>query len=535
MDNLFSRRRWMQLCGLFGGGLFVKSSSCSKPVSYQPETEYNTYFGDLHNHNAVGYAQGSLRRSFEIARNHLDFFAFTPHAHWPDIGTYAEGIEKKWIDGFAVTRARWPEVLAIANVFDNPGTFVTFAGYEWHSTEHGDYHILFPDLNAELALFDDLTAFQNFARERGCLLIPHHPANRLGHRGADFTHRDPVVSPVLEMYSEWGNAEHDRAPYPYKRHTEGGRWTRNTLQYLLAEGHRVGIIASTDDHLGYPGGYREGLAAIKAEELTREALFDALKNKRTYAVTGDRIELDFWMNGYVMGQELPYTRDREIRVDVSGWNQVDRVEVLKNNRVIHRDFPMDRLTSAESWDRPVLIRFDYGWGPWPALGWDRIADWEFELNVEGGVLEAVHPCFTPGPLDENRRDRIISWNEQGVRIQSFTALEQQVDDFSQKAVVLKARGGPETRLTVSIKEPAEVVQTLLFKDLAESNEPIFTHPFPWESAVVQRIVFSEHAETSFTIHDEDRGEETNWYYVRVVQSNDQLAWSSPIWVEKREV
>ena len=31
---------------------------------------------------------------------------------------------------------------------------------------------------------------------------------------------------------------------------------------------------------------------------------------------------------------------------MTGWDQVDRVEVLKNNRVIHRDFPMDRQVTA---------------------------------------------------------------------------------------------------------------------------------------------------------------------------------------------
>jgi len=50
--------------------------------------DYRIYFGDLHNHSAVGYAQGSMERAFEIARNHLDFFAFTPHGYWHDIGHY---------------------------------------------------------------------------------------------------------------------------------------------------------------------------------------------------------------------------------------------------------------------------------------------------------------------------------------------------------------------------------------------------------------------------------------------------------------
>ena len=38
---------------------------------------YRLYWGDLHNHNAVGYAKGSLQRSIDLAREHLDFFAFT--------------------------------------------------------------------------------------------------------------------------------------------------------------------------------------------------------------------------------------------------------------------------------------------------------------------------------------------------------------------------------------------------------------------------------------------------------------------------
>ena len=79
------------------------------------------YWGDIHNHNAIGYAKGSLARSYDIARRHLDFFAFTPHGYWHDIGHYENGIEKKWLDGFEVTRRRWPEVLEmVRNVAKTP-------------------------------------------------------------------------------------------------------------------------------------------------------------------------------------------------------------------------------------------------------------------------------------------------------------------------------------------------------------------------------------------------------------------------------
>jgi len=525
MRRPISRRDWIKGCSTAG----LAASPAAEP---RTAAQFKTYWGDLHNHNHIGYAQGSLRRAFEIARNHLDFFAFTPHAYWHDIGHYENNIENKWINGFAVTRARWPEVVRMAREFDDPGKFVCVLGYECHSTSLGDYHILFPDLEAELELFDDLKKLQQFARKRGCIMIPHHPAARQGRRGANFAHRDPEVSPLLEMYSEWGNAEHDRGPFSYVRHTEPGRWTKNTLQYFLAQGHRVGVIASTDDHLGCPGAYREGLAAVKATELSRTAIFDALRHRRSYAVTGDRIALEFTVNGRMMGHELPYAREREVRIEATGWDQVDRVELLKNNRVIHRDFPMDRTTSARSWEKPVLARFEYGWGPWPALGITRVCDWEIGISLEGGALEDVQTCFQAGPLEEGRRDRLIERTDRGLRLRSFTALRERIDDISTKAVVMRVRGGPDTRLTVSLEAPAKVSLTQSFRELAESSEMLYTGDFPKESALLHRLVFNEHYQTACNVSDKDDGAAANWYYVRVVQANGQLAWSSPIWVER---
>ncbi len=526
MKQALSRRGWLR--ALAGGTLAAVTPTQS---SAQPPV-YHNYFGDLHNHNNVGYAQGSLRRSYEIAREHLDFFAFTPHAQWHDIKEYDLSVQDKWINGFAVTRARWGEVLKTNREFDQPGKFAVIPGFEWHSSSNGDYCVLFPRLDAELRACNTLSDLQAFAREHQCILVPHHPANKAGHRGANFAVRDPVLSPVLEIFSEWGSAESDRSPYPYIRHTEGGRWTLNTMQSLLAQGYRMGVVASSDDHLGYPGAYREGLAAIKAAELTREAIFDALRNRRTYAVTGDRIELDFQLNGQAMGQELPYERERRIEVAVSGWDQVDRVEVLKNNEVVHRDFPMDRRISARSWNEPMLVRFEYGWGPWPALGIGGVADWSIRASVEHGEIDGLQPCFLSGPFEEGRRDRIVERTRQTVRVSSFTGLRQQVEDYSQKAIVLRLRGSAETRLTFALDAPRKVSLSRTLRELAKSNEPLFTDEFPHESAMVNRVVFADHYRTSFSFVDRDEGARADWYYVRVTQANGQMAWSSPIWVEK---
>ena len=60
----------------------------------------------------------------------------------------------------------------------------------------------------------------------------------------------------------------------------------------------------------------------------------------------------------------------------------------------------------------------------------------------------------------------------------------------------------------------------------------FTGPFPNESLLIHPLVFSEHSKTEFNIIDKQLSRSVNWYYIRVIQANGQLAWSSPIWVEK---
>jgi hypothetical protein len=57
---------------------------------------------------------------------------------------------------------------------------------------------------------------------------------------------------------------------------------------------------------------------------------------------------------------------------------------------------------------------------------------------------------------------------------------------------------------------------------------------PLESVLVHRIVFSENYQADFGLRDKSETEITDWYYVRVVQTNGSLAWSSPVWVNKKE-
>ena len=77
----------------------------------------------------------------------------------------------KWVNGFKVMKNNWDKVVSMANGYYKPGQFVPFIGYEWHSSAHGDVHIIFPGQTAELKVIHDIRNFQKFARDNTNYII----------------------------------------------------------------------------------------------------------------------------------------------------------------------------------------------------------------------------------------------------------------------------------------------------------------------------------------------------------------------------
>lgn len=494
---------------------------------------YSLLWGDLHNHNAVGYARGSLERTVDIAIGHLDFFSFTGHAQWHDMPTMPQDAHMKWVDGFQVMEESWPEVQRRIKEANQREGFTALLGYEWHSSRFGDYCLYYPDDDRDLVYAEHIDELKDYARSAGALLIPHHLGYKRGVRGANWEHLDTSLSPVVEIFSEHGSSERDRGPFPMIRHSNGGRWTVNTLQYALAEGLQVGVIASTDDHLGYPGAYGEGLVGAWAKANTRSDILEAIRARRTYAVTGDRIELWFELNGAPMGSELLFSEERELLVEVEGWDEIDRIEILRRNRVVHRYFPADHAPPdpLANWPDRMRVRIQYGWGPWAELGMARVADWDLRAEIsEGQIIQCV-PCFQSGPFDEERHDRILQRDDRTCRWRSFTSRRQAFAEDPTKAMLLEVAAPPEARLSVEATSPGRCRMEPPLGELTRRNRIEFTGPFTSESILLHRVVEPAlfRARVEWVDHD-TVPERSDWYYVRVSQANGHRAWSSPIWV-----
>jgi len=315
------------------------------------------------------------------------------------------------------------------------------------------------------------------------------------------------------------------------RHSMGGRSTSNTVVPQLETGKRFGFIASSDDHLGYPGAYGEGVLGVWADDLSSESLFEAIRARRTYAATGDRITLEVAMNGQPMGSEVPATADREFDIRVEGDDAVAMVELIRNGKTIERYFPEDHLTGPPQLPGKVKCRFQYGWGPWADLNLGRTCLWDMSLHLENGEFRRAMPYFQSAPFNERLRDQLRVISPQELRLKSNTTRVKGYGEDPTKSVVCEIEGRPDSVLTLKLREPVEQTVSARLKDLVDDNVVTFTGAFTTESYIINRLVGPSEYSMKIRWSDPRKiSQSADWYYVRVTQHNGHLAWSSPIWV-----
>jgi len=489
---------------------------------------YRTLYGDIHNHNAHGYGVGSIERSLEIARTHLDFFAFTGHSSWHDMPAMEGGRERHWIDGFKRLKDTWPRVQRVIADGNRDGEFCAFLGFEWHSSHWGDQCVVFPGDHRPLHYAADPERLRRFCAEERALMIPHHLAYPKGRRGVNWDCFTEECTPVVEIYSEHGNSEDDRGPFAYFTHSMGGRETANTARAALADGRRFGFVGSSDDHAGFPGAYGEGLMAALVTDFTREAIFEAIRARRTCALTGDRIEVDFSVEGAPLGATIEAGRQAEARFAVAGRDALDVVEVIQDGCVVHRAHAEEAAPLSSA----VQVRLEWGWGPWGALALDRVCDWAMQVQVTGGRITRFFPCLQSMPFDERRRHRFERQGESGLAIRSYTARKNAYRENPNQSVVLEIEGGADAALHLALTEPVAQESTHRLGDLQRGSANLFTGPFPQEGYQWHRLVprAASALEGRCTL-EVPAGR--SHAYLRVRQMNGQIAWASPVFMNYR--
>lgn len=292
------------------------------------------FFGDLHVHSSLSLCawkvSGSLEENYDYARGEAghDFTAVTDHAEHMD-------------------EDAWRRSQETADRFDEPGSFATLVGYEWTSELYGHRNVYFRSRGPLVDAVDYDThrpedLWRRLREHPGpdnAITVPHHPTCR-GHL-LDWSHFDREFDRLVEVRQSRGRQD------VFEMRPSEGRWSHEpgaTVRDALARGYVMGFVGGSDAHQTKAG--HAAVTGIWAEELTREALFEALKNRSCFATTAPGIELDFRANGHPAGSVLRrnlYAMCAEFPINLEvrarGTAEIRLVEFFANGWLVHTEEP----------------------------------------------------------------------------------------------------------------------------------------------------------------------------------------------------
>jgi len=523
---------------------------------------FNLFWGDSHTNihgkdlNHPPLTSERLKRIMEAAEEILDFFpvAYYPFEWYRKKGFLIEsrGQRKKFLED-------WKLIQEAVAKFNKPGKFVTFLGYEWHGNRrrYGDHNVYYLNDYERLDCSETLPELYENLRETEAIVIPHHTGYQVGERGKDWNFFDEKLSPFVEIYSSHGSSEGSDTPFPLNYNLSmGPRVSGGTVQDGLNRGYKFGIIASGDNHQDYPGVWGNGLMGVFARELTRKSLWEAFKRRRVYGVTGDRIRLYFSINGHIMGEAFTSKDPVEIKAEVIGSHAIDRIEIIKDGRVLCTYCHQGKWENPRDKDRSVRakMRITCNWGPGGHYGFKRIKSktWRGSLELSEGKIISIEPCFTyfgqkVKQISEKRCEFIFT-TQSGTPLQPLLAqhhrLKLQGAVFEVEAPLKSVITIPvdSVKLDVPFEDAFRTDRVIALTEEAKrdiyeqfglapnevENHDIYWHN-SWKMKIFQAIPYDGyHAKFSY-VDREGKGKES-YYYVRVTQLNGQMAWSSPIWV-----
>ena len=303
--------------------------------------KYQVLFGDLHRHTNISRCSPTIDGCLTDAHRYaldaaqLDFLAVTDHT--------------RDVDPFS-----WWRTQQASDLYHIPERYITIYGYERSNVAEGGGHrnVFFLNRGWEVSRSDhwyrgrdlpgqdadpDTTLYPWLKSGGRALTAAHTPEYSTQKMRGTWTFNDPQVEPVAEIFQG--------CRWSYERPTDRVR-REASVQHALSKGYRLGFIASSDHmstHMSY--------ACVWAADKSREAIFEALESRRTYAAT-DRIGLDMRIGDALMGEETKVDDDTvTLSLRVHGTAAIAEIEIVRNGDVIDRLRPQQMQLETEYVDR----------------------------------------------------------------------------------------------------------------------------------------------------------------------------------------
>jgi hypothetical protein len=497
------------------GGNILASANALRVVKDKPA--FRRYWGDLHGQSGETIGMGTADEYFRYARDKA-FIDLVGH----------QG------NDFQITDAFWKELNALTATFDAPGKFVCLPGYEWSGNTGmgGDRnifyrhegrpirrssHILVEGQTSTDAIYTARELFEAFKGENA-LFIAH-----VGGRYADIKMaHDGKLERTVEVHSSWG-----------------------TFEWLLHDafdmGYRVGVVCHSDDHKGRPGATRPGASTFGAigglscyfmPELTRDALFEALRKRRHYGTTGTRIFVDLHASfaspvtrfdedpklepndgaptrEATMGDIIrPGATAMQLSAEVIGTAPVERVDVLEGKSVVHTVRP---FTAAELGRRVRVL-----WQGAEYRGRGRETVWQGKLTLAGNRIARFAPVNFLNPerkVTETAPGTALAWTS--VTTGNLAGIDLWLDDAKSGTLQI------DTNIVSGTIDLSSLADDTIAFDGGGLGRRLSVYRLPESD-------WSRHVRVAHT--STFKGGADLPVYLRVTQSDGHQAWTSPIYL-----
>ena len=459
----------------------------------------NRYWGDLHAQTDSTVGTGTEEEYFAFGRDWacLDFIGHQGN-------------------DFQLTNDDWARLRQETEAFHRDGVYVVIPGYEWsaNTPAGGDRNVFYrstgqpifrsshwqvPEVpeDAQTPAHPADVLFQRI-RDNGEGIVCAH----VGGRYSDIrNYFDPETCPLVEVVSCWGVFE----------------WM---IWDAFEMGYIVGIMANSDGHKGRPGaegpgagqfGIAGGLTCVLAPELTREAVFDALRARRCYGTTGARMDLTFSVNGQPMGSLIEGAESAAVEAAVTGTAPLESFQLFAGRECVQTVRPT--AFSADAKSGKIRIR----WHGARHRGRGRRLKWDGKIRVEGPRLLGAETFSFDSPVDgiTERTDSEVCFRSQTTG--DTDGIELTLEPSDGGTLVFSC---PEGEWSVPLSELAAVGARKSIP-LGELDKAVHFERYPDE-------LTETHLRLNANIPVEP--EKLTPLFVKATQTDGEMAWASPVYL-----
>jgi uncharacterized repeat protein (TIGR01451 family) len=300
------------------------------------------YLGDLHNHTSISDGSGTPAQALAAGEAvGFDFMAISDHS-------------------YAIDDTEWADILTAINAATD-SDFVALRGFEYTQGAEGHINVYntvrhavrtntgctYCDYTPNLEAGSTVDGFYGWAASTGLIgLDAAGTVMQFNHPGwinfNDWRYH-PEVSDIAKL-EEVGNGN-------------GASYDFSEDQYIrsLDYGWKVGATNNADTHTAYWGINTDHRTGVLMAELTKEALLDALRERRTFATEDKNFSLRMKANGIWMGSEI--TNLGSIQFEIDGTDPdgelTSLVQIITDQGKVAAQFEPD--TASFVWTPQLVI------------------------------------------------------------------------------------------------------------------------------------------------------------------------------------